>query len=36
MKNHLYFKRARANAEMFGSPARQRERVIDILRQEAA
>jgi alkylation response protein AidB-like acyl-CoA dehydrogenase len=36
MKNHLYFKRARANAEMFGSPARQRERVIDILRQKAA
>lgn len=36
MKNHLYFKRARANAEMFGSPARQRERVIDILRKEAA
>jgi alkylation response protein AidB-like acyl-CoA dehydrogenase len=36
MKNHLYFKRARANAEMFGSPAKQRERVIDILRQEAA
>ncbi|MEY2926486.1 MAG: hypothetical protein RL367_963, partial [Pseudomonadota bacterium] len=31
MPNHLYFKRARANAEMLGSPAVQREAVIAFL-----
>ena len=31
MKNHLYFKRARANAELLGSPALQRELVIRTL-----
>ncbi len=36
MKNHLYFKRARANAEMLGSPATQRARLIDMLEREAA
>ena len=36
MKNHLYFKRARANAEMLGSPAVQRARLIDMLEREAA
>ncbi|MEQ8268613.1 MAG: acyl-CoA dehydrogenase family protein [Parvibaculum sp.] len=35
MKNHLYFKRARANAEMFGAPAIQRARVIGMLEAEA-
>jgi alkylation response protein AidB-like acyl-CoA dehydrogenase len=30
MENHLYFKRARANAEMFGNPRSQRERVIEL------
>ncbi|HEX7775171.1 MAG TPA: acyl-CoA dehydrogenase family protein [Parvibaculum sp.] len=36
MKNHLYFKRARANAEMFGAPAVQRARVIEMLETQAA
>jgi alkylation response protein AidB-like acyl-CoA dehydrogenase len=36
MKNHLYFKRARANAEMLGAPAVQRARVIEMLKREAA
>jgi len=31
MRNHLYFKRARANAELLGSPAVQREAVIAFL-----
>ena len=31
MKNHLYFKRARANAELLGSPQQHRERIIRIL-----
>jgi alkylation response protein AidB-like acyl-CoA dehydrogenase len=31
MRNHLYFKRARANAEMLGGPAVQREAVIAFL-----
>jgi alkylation response protein AidB-like acyl-CoA dehydrogenase len=35
MKNHLYFKRARANAEMLGSPAVQREAVIAFLEAAA-
>lgn len=38
MRNHLYFKRARANAELLGSPARQRAEIFSILaaRQRAA
>lgn len=36
MKNHLYFKRARANAEMLGAPAVHRARVIAMLEREAA
>jgi alkylation response protein AidB-like acyl-CoA dehydrogenase len=36
MKNHLYFKRARANAEMLGAPAVHRARVIEMLEREAA
>ena len=36
MTNHLYFKRARANAEMLGSPAVQRSRLIALLEREAA
>ena len=31
MKNHLYYKRARANAELLGAPSRHRERMIRIL-----
>jgi len=31
MKNHLYFKRARANAELLGSPQCQREQIVKIL-----
>ncbi|HEY1706907.1 MAG TPA: acyl-CoA dehydrogenase family protein [Rhizomicrobium sp.] len=36
MKNHLFFKRARANAEMLGAPATHRARVIAMLEQQAA
>ena len=36
MKNHLYFKRARANAEMLGAPSVHRARVIAMLEREAA
>ena len=36
MKNHLYFKRARANAEMLGAPSVHRDRVIAMLEREAA
>ena len=36
MKNHLYFKRARANAEMFGSAATHRARVIEMVSRAAA
>jgi acyl-CoA dehydrogenase len=36
MKNHLYFKRARANAEMLGAPVAQRARVMAMLEREAA
>jgi alkylation response protein AidB-like acyl-CoA dehydrogenase len=36
MKNHLYYKRARCNAELLGSPATQREQVIQILERDAA
>lgn len=36
MKNHLYFKRARANSELLGSPTQQREEVIRILENKAA
>lgn len=36
MKNHLYFKRARANAELLGSPAEQRERIVRMLEDKAA
>lgn len=31
MKNHLYFKRARANAELLGPPAAQREQLVRML-----
>jgi len=36
MKNHLYYKRARCNAELLGAPATQREQVIQIVEREAA
>jgi alkylation response protein AidB-like acyl-CoA dehydrogenase len=36
MPNHLYFKRARANAEMFGAAREHRSRVIDMARAELA
>jgi alkylation response protein AidB-like acyl-CoA dehydrogenase len=36
MTNHLYFKRARANAELFGSARAQRARVIDMVEKKAA
>lgn len=36
MKNHLYYKRARCNAELLGSPARLREQVVQTLEQRAA
>jgi alkylation response protein AidB-like acyl-CoA dehydrogenase len=36
MKNHLYYKRARCNSELLGSPATQREAVIRMLEREAA
>jgi alkylation response protein AidB-like acyl-CoA dehydrogenase len=35
MKNHLYFKRARANAEMFGNPSNHRERIISMVSRQA-
>lgn len=36
MVNHLYFKRARANAELFGSARTQRERVIRMVGEKVA
>ncbi|MBV8409795.1 MAG: acyl-CoA/acyl-ACP dehydrogenase [Alphaproteobacteria bacterium] len=36
MVNHLYYKRARANAELFGSPRTQRARVIEMVEKKAA
>ena len=36
MKNHLYYKRARCNAELLGPPAQQREEVMRMLEQQAA
>ena len=36
MKNHLYFKRARANAALFGAPSSHRARVMDLLAPTAA
>jgi acyl-CoA dehydrogenase len=36
MKNHLYLKRAHANAELFGSSRRHRSRVIDLAPRAAA
>jgi alkylation response protein AidB-like acyl-CoA dehydrogenase len=36
MRNHLYYKRARCNAELLGAPATQREQVIQLLEREAA
>jgi hypothetical protein len=36
MVNHLYFTRARANAELFGSARTQRARVIDMVEKKAA
>jgi acyl-CoA dehydrogenase len=31
MRNHLYYKRARANAELLGPPCDQREQLICML-----
>ena len=36
MKNHLYYKRARCNAELLGAPASQREQVVRLLERQAA
>jgi alkylation response protein AidB-like acyl-CoA dehydrogenase len=36
MKNHLYYKRALANAELFGSARAQRARVMDMVEKKAA
>lgn len=36
MKNHLYYKRARANSELLGSARDQREQVVHMLEREAA
>jgi alkylation response protein AidB-like acyl-CoA dehydrogenase len=36
MVNHLYFKRARANAELFGNARTQRARIIDMVERRAA
>lgn len=36
MKNHLFYKRARCNAELLGSPRQQREEVVSFLEREAA
>ena len=36
MPNHLYLKRARANAELFGAAREHRSRVIDMARAELA
>jgi alkylation response protein AidB-like acyl-CoA dehydrogenase len=36
MPNHLYLKRARANAEMFGASRERRARIIDLARAELA
>ncbi|MCW5744606.1 MAG: acyl-CoA dehydrogenase [Alphaproteobacteria bacterium] len=36
MKNHLYYKRARANAELFGGARVHRARVIDMVTKKAA
>ncbi len=33
MKNHLYFKRARANAELLGPPTYQRSLIANLLEQ---
>jgi alkylation response protein AidB-like acyl-CoA dehydrogenase len=35
MKNHLYYKRARCNAELLGAPWMQRERVVRILEERS-
>lgn len=34
MRNHLYYKRARANAELLGSPRDQREQIVQMLESE--
>jgi alkylation response protein AidB-like acyl-CoA dehydrogenase len=36
MPNHLYFKRARCNAELFGTAREHRSRVVDLALAEAA
>ena len=36
MVNHLYFKRARANAELFGSARAHRARVLDMVEKKVA
>ncbi|HJQ60419.1 MAG TPA: acyl-CoA dehydrogenase family protein, partial [Vineibacter sp.] len=36
MRNHLYYKRARANAELFGTASAHRARVIDMVAKKAA
>ena len=34
MRNHLYYKRARTNAELLGTPREQREQIVRILENE--
>jgi alkylation response protein AidB-like acyl-CoA dehydrogenase len=36
MKNHLYYKRARANAELFGNARAHRSRIMDMVEKKAA
>ncbi|MEO8723041.1 MAG: acyl-CoA dehydrogenase family protein [Sphingobium sp.] len=36
MKNHLFYKRARCNAELLGAPRQQREEIMTILERKAA
>lgn len=36
MKNHLFYKRARCNAELLGAPVRQREEIVRMLERKAA
>lgn len=36
MKNHLFYKRARCNAELLGAPTQQREEIVQMLERKAA
>ncbi|MGE0828078.1 MAG: acyl-CoA dehydrogenase family protein, partial [Hyphomonadaceae bacterium] len=36
MKNHLYYKRGRANSELLGAPRQQREEIVQFLERQAA